>query len=93
MLNTEFDPLALLLHLQNIQQQQAENMVKVSEWMMEVSETVKLQEDKLNRSLSLISALNKQLLLHDERIKLLEKHLIDSINNTSSKDTVPTWDL
>ena len=93
MLNTDFDPLALLLHLQNIQQQQAENMVKVSEWMMEVSETVKLQEDKLNRSLSLISALNKQLLLHDERIKLLEKHLIDSINNTSSKDTVPTWDL
>ncbi len=93
MLNTDFNPYDALVNLQSIQQQQSENMVKVSEWMMEVSKASLLQETKLDKSLSLISELNKQMLFLDQRIVLLEKHLLTSINNTSSKDKVPDWDL
>ena len=93
MLNTDFNPYDALVNLQSIQQQQSENMVKVSEWMMDVSKASLLQETKLDKSLSLISEMNKQMLFLDERIKLLEKHLLVSINNTSSATQVPTWDL
>lgn len=93
MLNTDFNPYDALVNLQSIQQQQSENMVKVSEWMMEVSKASLLQETKLDKCLSLISEMNKQMLFLDERIKLLEKHLLASINNTSSETQVPTWDL
>ncbi len=93
MLNTDFNPYDALVNLQSIQQQQSENMVKVSEWMMDVSKASLLQETKLDKSLSLISELNKQMLFLDQRIVLLEKHLLTSINNTSSKDKVPDWDL
>ena len=93
MLNPDFNPYDTLVNLQNIQQQQAENMLKVSEWMMEISKASLLQETKLDTSLSLISELNKQMLFIDERIKLLEKHLLASINNTSSETQVPVWDL
>ncbi len=93
MLNTDFNPYDALVNLQSIQQQQSENMVKVSEWMMDVSKASLLQETELDKSLSLISELNKQMLFLDQRIVLLEKHLLTSINNTSSATQVPTWDL
>ena len=93
MLNTDFNPYDALVNLQSIQQQQSENMVKVSEWMMEISKASLLQETKLDKCLSLISELNKQMLFLDQRIVLLEKHLLASINNTSSETQVPVWDL
>ena len=93
MLNPEFNPYDELVNLQNIQHQQAENMVRVSEWMMEVSVAATNQSKQLDSVFTLITNLHQQMQILDERIKLLEKHLLASINNTSSKDTVPDWDL
>lgn len=93
MLDNDFDPYNTLIQLQQIQHEQAANMVKVSQWMMDISKAALLQETKLDKSLSLIHEMNKQLLFIDQRIVLLEKHLLASINNTSSKETIPVWDL
>ena len=87
MFNDEFDPYDALVHLQKTQHLQAENMVKVSEWMMDISVADLQQETKLDKALSLISEMNKQLLFIDQRIKLLEKHLRASINNDELTDT------
>jgi ureidoglycolate hydrolase len=93
MLNPEFNPYDDLVNLQQTQAQQAENMLKVSEWMMEISVAGTKQTTQIDHMFSMISAMNKQMLLLDQRIKLLEKHLLASINNTSSETQVPTWDL
>ncbi len=93
MINPDFNPYDELVSLQTVQNLQAENMLKVSEWMMEISVAGTHQAKQLDHMFSMISAMNKQMLFLDERIKLLEKHLLASINNTSSEDTVPTWDL
>jgi hypothetical protein len=93
MLNTEFDPLQLLHDLQQIQFEQAENLVKVSEWMVSVSTASTAQSTQLDHMFSMLSAMNKQMLFIEQRIKLLEQHVLESINNTSSKDQVPDWDL
>jgi hypothetical protein len=87
MLNSDFDPYELLIHLQKIQHEQAENILKVSEWMMDMSQASLLQETKLDRSLSLIHEMNRQLLFLEQRILLLERHLRNSINNDELKDT------
>jgi len=92
-LNPEFNPYDDLVNLQHTQAQQAENMLKVSEWMMEISKAGTTQTVQIDHMFSMISAMNKQMLFIDERIKLLEKHLLASINNTSSKDKIPSWDL
>ena len=84
MLNPDFNPYDDLVNLQNIQHQQAENMLKVSEWMMEISVAGTKQTQQIDHMFSMISAMNKQMLFLDERIKLLEQHLLASINNTSS---------
>ena len=84
MLNPDFNPYDTLVSLQNIQTEQSENLVKVSEWMMEISVAGTQQSKQLDHMFSMISAMNKQMLFLDERIKLLEKHLLVSINNTSS---------
>jgi hypothetical protein len=93
MFNPEFNPYDELVNLQNIQHQQAENMLKVSEWMMEVSVAATNQSKQLDSVFTLITALNSQMQILDQRIKLLEKHLVASINNTSSETQVPVWDL
>jgi len=93
MLNGDFNPYDDLVNLQQTQAMQAENMLKVSEWMMEISVAGTHQSKQLDHMFSMISAMNKQMLFLDERIKLLEKHLLVSINNTSSATQVPTWDL
>ena len=93
MLNPDFNPYDTLVSLQSIQTEQAENMLRVSEWMMEISVAGTKQSTQLDHMFSMISAMNKQMLFLDERIKLLEKHLLASINNTSSETQVPTWDL
>ena len=93
MLNPDFNPYDTLVSLQSIQTEQAENMLKVSEWMMEISVAGTHQAKQLDHMFSMISAMNKQMLFLDERIKLLELHLLASINNTSSKDKIPSWDL
>ena len=84
MINPDFNPYDTLVSLQNIQTEQAENMLKVSEWMMEISVAGTKQTSQLDHMFSMISAMNKQMLFLDERIKLLELHLLASINNTSS---------
>ena len=84
MINSEFSPYDTLISLQNLQVQQSENLVKISEWMMEVTTAGTQQSVQLDHMFSMISAMNKQMLFLDERIKLLEKHLLASINNTSS---------
>jgi hypothetical protein len=83
-INPDFNPYDTLVSLQNIQTEQAENMLKVSEWMMEISVAGTKQTSQLDHMFSMISAMNKQMLFLDERIKLLELHLLASINNTSS---------
>ena len=93
MINPDFNPYDTLVSLQNLQVQQSENLVSISEWMMEISVAGTKQTSQLDHMFSMISAMNKQMLFLDERIKLLEQHLLASINNTSSKDTVPDWDL
>ncbi len=93
MINPDFNPYDTLVSLQNIQTEQAENMLRVSEWMMEISTAGTKQSVQLDHMFSMLSAMNKQMLFLDQRIKLLEKHLLDRINNTSSKDQVPDWDL
>jgi len=93
MLNPDFNPYDELVTLQNIQHQQAENMVKISEWMMSVSQAATNQSRQLDSLFAMITNVNQQMQILDERIKLLEQHLLASINNTSSKDTVPAWDL
>ena len=93
MINPDFNPYDTLVSLQNIQTEQAENMLRVSEWMMEISTAGTHQSKQLDHMFSMISAMNKQMLFLDERIKLLELHLLASINNTSSKETIPSWDL
>lgn len=92
MLNTDFDPYNAIAELQQIQHLQAENLVKVSEWMMEISRAGTNQVTQANGLLKMIDNLNTQLQLLDKRIVLLEKHLQSSINNTSS-ETLPTWDI
>ena len=82
MLNPDFDPLQLLADIQRIQTEQAENLVRVSEWMMSVSTANTAQSTQLDHLFSMLSAMNKQLLLLDQRIKLLEHHVLQSINNT-----------
>jgi hypothetical protein len=83
MLNPDFNPYDTLIQLENIQAEQAENMVRVSEWMMEISKAGTHQSTQLDHMFSMISAMNKQMLFLDERIKLLEKHLLASITNNS----------
>lgn len=92
MLNTDFDPYNAIAELQQIQHLQADNLVKVSEWMMEISRAGTNQVLQANGLLKMIDNLNTQLQLLDQRIVLLEKHLQSSINNTSS-ETLPTWDI
>ena len=87
MFNPEFNPYDELVNLQNIQHQQAENMLKVSEWMMEVSVAATNQSKQLDSVFTLITALNSQMQILDQRIKLLELHLLASINNDELKDT------
>ena len=84
MLNPDFNPYDELVSLQTVQNLQAENMLKVSEWMMEISVAGTKQASQLDHMFSMISAMNKQMLFLDQRIVLLEKHLLASINNTSS---------
>lgn len=93
MLNPDFNPYDDLVNLQQTLALQAENMLKVSEWMMEISVAGTRQTQQIDHMFSMISAMNKQMLFIDERIKLLEKHLLASINNTSSETQVPVWDL
>ncbi len=84
MINPDFNPYDTLVSLQNLQVQQSENLVSISEWMMEISVAGTKQTSQLDHMFSMISAMNKQMLFLDERIKLLELHLLASINNTSS---------
>ena len=93
MLNPDFNPYDDLVNLKQTLALQAENMLKVSEWMMEISIAGTKQTQQIDHMFSMISAMNKQMLFIDERIKLLEKHLLASINNTSSETQVPVWDL
>jgi hypothetical protein len=86
-LNPDFNPYDDLVNLQTIQNLQAENMLKVSEWMMEISVAGTKQSVQLDHMFSMISALNKQMLFLDQRIVLLEQHLKASINNDELKDT------
>jgi hypothetical protein len=83
-INPDFNPYDTLVSLQNLQVQQSENLVSISEWMMEISVAGTHQTKQLDHMFSMISAMNKQMLFLDERIKLLELHLLASINNTSS---------
>jgi hypothetical protein len=92
-LNPDFNPYDDLVNLKQTLALQAENMLKVSEWMMEISIAGTKQTQQIDHMFSMISAMNKQMLFIDERIKLLEKHLLASINNTSSETQVPVWDL
>jgi len=87
MLNPDFNPYDDLVNLQTIQNLQAENMLKVSEWMMEISQSGTKQAQQLDHMFSMISAMNKQMLFLDQRILLLEQHLLASINNDELKDT------
>lgn len=87
MINPDFNPYDTLVSLQNIQTEQAENMLRVSEWMMEISVAGTKQSSQLDHMFSMISAMNKQMLFLDQRILLLEKHLLASINNDELKDT------
>lgn len=91
--NTDFNPYDMLINLQAIQQQQAENMVKVSEWMMEHSQEVAVQRHQLDSIMNIIKQLQQITLLQGQRISLLESQPNDGINNTSSKETIPHWDL
>ncbi len=84
MINPDFNPYDTLVSLQNLQVQQSENLVKISEWMMEISVAGTKQSSQLDHMFSMISAMNKQMLMLDQRIKLLEQHQLTSINNTSS---------
>lgn len=93
MLNTDFNPYDLLLHLQDIQHQQAENMVKISEWMMDASTSAAEQAQQIQTQARQLAITLKQLEIAEQRIMLLEKHLLSSINNTTSKETIPTWDI
>jgi len=82
-INPDFNPYDDLVNLHQTQALQAENMLKVSEWMMEISKAGTTQTVQIDHMFSMISAMNKQMLFLDERIKLLEKHLLASINNNS----------
>lgn len=82
MFNPNFDPLKILEELQTLQAEQAQNLVNVSEWMLSISKATSAQSQQLDHLFSMVSAMNKQLLFLDERIKLLERHLQESINNT-----------
>ena len=93
MFNTDFNPYDAIVELQQIQHLQAENLVKVSDWMMEVSVAGTNQTAQITSLFKLVETLNSQLKLLDKRIVLLERHLLASINNTSSETQVPVWDL
>jgi hypothetical protein len=87
MINPNFNPYDTLMQVQAIQHQQTENMVAVSEWMMDISATGTKQSKQLDHMFSMISAMNKQMLFLDQRIQLLEQHLRASINNDELTDT------
>jgi len=87
MLNTDFDPYNAIIELQQLQHLQADNLVKVSEWMMEVSQNSIKQQQQVDRQFNLIQLQNKQVELLSQRILLLEQHLRTSINNDELKDT------
>ena len=86
--NPDFDPYNAIAELQQIQHLQADNLVKVSEWMMEISQAGTNQVQQANNLFKMIENLNAQLKLLDKRIILLEKHFLKSINNTSSATQV-----
>lgn len=75
-MRTEFDPYQALLDLQLLQHQQAENMVKVSEWMVEVSDNVKFQQKQINAMFAMLEGLNNIGQINDKRLTQVERAVL-----------------
>lgn len=85
MINPEFDPLALLQHLQEQNLAHAENMVNVSEYMVAVSQQTDLNRQQMDNLFSMLMSLNNINRILEQRIIALETQLQQSINNNSLK--------
>lgn len=71
-MQTEFDPYQALLELQRIQFEQAENMVRVSEYLIEMTTTVETQRKQINAMFDMIQGINNIGQINDKRLSRLE---------------------
>lgn len=83
MMNPDFDPLALLAFLQEQDLAHAENMVKISEFMLSLGTQSDVQKKQTDNLFNMIMSLNKLIKIQEERIIALECQLAQSINNVS----------
>ena len=86
MFNTDFDPLAMLQHLQAQDLVHAENMVKVSDFILALSQQVDTQRLQNEALYTMVVNLNKIVMIQQDRIQALESQVNSSINNNSLKD-------
>lgn len=83
MLNSDFDPLALLQHLHTQDIAHAENMVRVSEFMLSVSQQVETQTRQLDNLFTMLQSQNRLVRHLNERVIALETANKSDINNNS----------
>jgi hypothetical protein len=81
--DNEFSPYDALLELQQIQHQQAENMVKVSQWMIDVSRSTDNQQQQLASLFTMLNGYQKLFDIMDTRVKALETQYLKGINKLS----------
>ena len=71
-MRTEFDPFDMLMELQRIQQEQAENIVSVSLWMIEMSKTVDSQRLQIDAMFKMLEGFQTISKITDTRLKSME---------------------
>lgn len=75
-MNNDFDPFNMLMELQRIQQEQAENIVSVSVWMIEVSKTIESQRIQIDAMFRMLEGFQSLSKITDTRLKSLESEKI-----------------
>lgn len=84
MMNPDFDPLALLQHLQEQNFAHAENMVAVSEFIKQLTESVNTQRRQLDTMYGMFISLNNINQVLEQRITALEADKNKDINKQAT---------
>jgi hypothetical protein len=83
-MNTDFDPYALLQHLQQQNLEHAENMVAVSEFINRLSQTVNTQRLQLDAMYSMFTSMNTINQVLEQRIQAIEADKNSDINKQAT---------
>jgi hypothetical protein len=84
MMNPDFDPLALLEHLQLQNLEHAENMVAVSQFIQQLTESVNTQRRQLDTMYNMFVSLNNINQVLESRIAALEQQENKDINKQAT---------